>query len=185
MSDTFDVAAFVGSLRRDSFTRALVKALISVASPALKIDIVDISSLSFYNQDLEATAPQEWLALRERVRRADAMLFATPEYNRSIPPVLKNAIDIGSRPPAMNAWAGKPGAVISCSPGVMGGFGANQHLRQVLTGVNVPTMPAPEAYLGGINKLLDAEGKFINPGTAEFCGKFLGAFETWIRKVNS
>jgi chromate reductase len=163
----------------------LVKALIPIAPPALKIDIVDISSLGFYNQDLETTSPPAWLALRERVRRADAVLIATPEYNRSIPAVLKNAIDVGSRPPANNAWAGKPAAVIGCSPGAMGAFGATQHLRQVLTAVNVPTMQAPEAYLGGINKLLDAEGKFTNPGTAEFCGKFLSAFEIWIRKLKA
>jgi chromate reductase, NAD(P)H dehydrogenase (quinone) len=185
MSASFDVAAFVGSLRRDSYTRSLLRALAGIAPPALKIDIVDVSDLTFYNQDLEVDPPQPWMKLRERIKRADAVLFATAEYNRSVPPVLKNLIDIGSRPVAANAWSGKPGAVVSASPGVMGAFGASQHLRQVLMSVNVPTLQSPEVYLGGVGKLLDAEDKFTNPSTAEFGGKFLSAFETWIRKLKA
>lgn len=182
MADTFDVATFIGSLRRESYTRKLVKALPQLAPASLKLDIVEVGALGFYNQDDEASPPANWVALRERIRRADAVLFATPEYNRSVPAVLKNAIDVGSRPQPQNAWAGKPGAVISVSPGAMGGFGANQHLRQSLVAVNVQTMTGPEAYIGGIANLLDGEGNLTAAATREFLTRFLATFEGWIRR---
>jgi chromate reductase, NAD(P)H dehydrogenase (quinone) len=182
MAESIDVATFVGSLRRESYTRKLVHNLQRLAPAALKLDIVEIGDLGFYNQDEEASPPAEWLALRERIRRANAVLFATPEYNRSVPAVLKNAVDIGSRPQPHNAWAGKPGAVISVSPGAMGGFGANQHLRQSLVAVNVQTMTGPEAYIGGIASLLDGEGHIAAPESREFLTRFLASFEAWIRR---
>ena len=182
MAELFDVVTFIGSLRRESYTRTLVKALPALAPASLQFDIVEIGTLGFYNQDEEASPPAEWVALRERIRRADAVLFATPEYNRSVPAVLKNAIDIGSRPLPQNAWAGKPGAVISVSPGALGGFGANQHLRQSLVAVNVQTMTGPEAYIGGIANLLDGEGSLTAVTTREFLARYLVAFETWIRR---
>jgi chromate reductase len=122
--------------------------------------------------------------LRARIKRADAVLFATPEYNRSIPAVLKNVIDIGSRPVGANSWAGKPAAIMSVSPGVMGAFGANQHLRQSISSLNVPLMPSPEAYIGGVTKLLDPAGQLATP-TAEFLDKFLASFESWIRRIKA
>jgi chromate reductase, NAD(P)H dehydrogenase (quinone) len=183
MSQSFDVAAIVGSLRRDSYTRALVKKLIRLAPLSLKIEIVEIGGLSLYNQDDEAAPPAAWTEFRGRIKRADAVLFATPEYNRSVPAVLKNAIDVGSRPLPNNAWLHKPAAVISLSPGVMGAFGANQHLRQSLVAVGMAAMAHPEAYIGGAAKLFDAEGEFASPATREFCEKFLHAFELWIRRL--
>jgi chromate reductase, NAD(P)H dehydrogenase (quinone) len=180
--DTLDVIALVGSLRRESFTRTLTRALIVMAAPTLHIELLNIGELPLFNQDDEDAPPPITQALRARVRRADAVLFATPEYNRSVPGVLKNAIDLASRPYGANAWAGKPAAVISTSPGAMGGFGANQHLRQVLMAIDMPAMPQPEAYIGNVHKLLDAEGQIVDAGTRDFVAGFLASFETWIRR---
>lgn len=182
MEKPFDVAAIVGSLRRDSFTRRLVRSFDALAPASMKIDIVEIRELSLYNQDDESAAPAPWVSFRNRIKRADAVLFATPEYNRSIPGVLKNAIDIGSRPSGASAWAGKPTAVVSASPGAMGAFGANQHLRQSLVSLNMPTLQQPEAYIGHVDKLFDASGEFVNPSSREFCAKFLKAFDEWIKR---
>ena len=129
-----------------------------LAPASLTLEIVEIGHLASYNQDLDKEPPADWTALREKIRSMDAVLFVTPEYNRSVPGLLKNAIDIASRPPGQSAWSGKPGAVVSVSPGAMGGFGANHHLRQSLVFLNVPAMPQPEAYIGGADKLFDAGG---------------------------
>lgn len=178
----FDVIAIVGSLRRESFTRRLVLSFGALAPASMTIDIVEIRDLSLYNQDDEAAAPAPWVSFRNRIKRADAVLFATPEYNRSVPGVLKNALDIGSRPSGHSAWGGKPAAVLSVSPGAMGAFGANQHLRQSLMSLNMPTLQQPEAYIGHAAGLFDASGEFANPATREFCAKFLAAFDEWIRR---
>ena len=183
MNKPFDVVAIVGSLRRDSFTRRLVRSFEALAPASMKIDIAEIRDLSLYNQDDEAAPPAPWVSFRNRIKRADAVLFATPEYNRSMPGVLKNAIDVGSRPYGANAWAGKPTAVVSVSPGAMGAFGANQHLRQSLVFLNMPTLQQPEAYIGNADKLFDAAGEFVNPSTREFCAKFLKAFDEWIKEL--
>jgi len=180
MATPKDIAVFVGSLRKGSFTRGIALALAKIAPPTLKLEIVEIGHLGHYNQDLDANPPADWVAFKERIKRADAVLFLTPEYNRSMPGVLKNAIDIASRPYGQSAWNGKPGAVISNSPGVIGGFGAHHHLRQSLVFLNVPTMPQPEAYIGGAGTLVDDNGDFTNPATREFLIKFLDAFATWI-----
>jgi len=183
MSNPLDVAAIVGSLRRDSYTRRLTEALARLAGESMRIEIVEIRDLTLYNQDDEEFAPPAWVAFRSRIKRADGVLFATPEYNRSMPACIKNALDVGSRPIVNNVWDGRPAAVISTSPGMLGGFGANQHLRQSLMSVKAPTMPAPEAYIGGSNKLFDAEGAFVNTTTQELCEKFVRSFETWIRRL--
>jgi chromate reductase, NAD(P)H dehydrogenase (quinone) len=184
MSNPVDVAAIVGSLRRDSYTRRLPGALARLAGDSMRIEIVEIRDLSLYNQDDEEFAPPAWVAFRSRVKRADGVLFATPEYNRSLPACMKNAIDVGSRPRSNNAWEGKPAAVISASPGMLGGFGANQHLRQCLVAVGAPAMPVPEAYIGGSNNLFDAAGEFVNTSNRELCVKFVRSFETWIRQIS-
>ncbi|MGH8294746.1 MAG: NADPH-dependent FMN reductase [Steroidobacteraceae bacterium] len=183
MADDFDVVAIVGSLRRQSFTRRLALALASVAPGEMKVERVPIGALPLYDQDGEADPPAPWREFRERVRRADAVLFVTPEYNRSIPGALKNAIDVGSRPYGKSAWNGKPCAVVSCSPGSQGAFGANHHLRQCLVFLNMPVMQQPEAYVGGVDKLVDEQGGFTNPSTAEFCRGVMSSFERWIRVV--
>jgi chromate reductase len=178
----FDVIAIVGSLRRESYTRRLTEAVAKLAQPSIRIEIVGIEALSLYNQDDEASPPAPWIEFRDRVRRADAVLFATPEYNRSVPGCLKNAVDVGSRPVGHSVWAGKPAAVMSASPGAFGGFGANQHLRQSLVSVDMPAMPKPEAYISGSNKLFDESGEFVDPATREYLTKFISAFESWIRR---
>ena len=183
MSKVLDVAAVVGSLRRDSYTRRLTEALARLAGDSMRIEIVEIRDLTLYNQDDEESAPAAWVAFRSRIKRADGVLFATPEYNRSMSACIKNAIDVGSRPKVHSAWEGKPAAVISKSPGMLGGFGAAQHLRQCLVGVNAPTMQGPEAYIGGINKAFDADGEFVNTSTRELCEKFVRSFEAWIRLI--
>jgi chromate reductase, NAD(P)H dehydrogenase (quinone) len=175
-----DVAIFVGSLRKESFTRKVALALARIAPPTMKLSIVEIGHLGAYNQDLDPDPPAEWVALKERIAKADAVLFATPEYNRSVPGFLKNAIDVASRPYGKSAWDGKPCAILSVSPGALGGFGANHHLRQSLVFLNMPTMTQPEAYVGGAATLVDDKGDFTNASTQEFLGKFLAAFERWI-----
>jgi len=182
MDKPFDVVAIVGSLRRDSFTRRLVRSFDALAPASMKIEIVEIRDLPLYNQDEESAPPAPWVSFRGRVKRADAVLFATPEYNRSVPGVLKNAIDVGSRPHGASAWAGKPAAVVSVSPGAMGAFGANQHLRQSLVFLDMPTLQQPEAYIGHADKLFDAAGVFVNASTGEFCAKFLRSFDAWIKR---
>jgi chromate reductase len=132
------------------------------------LEIVEIGPLSHYNQDEEANPPAPWTAFREKIRSFDAVLFATPEYNRSVPGFLKNAIDIGSRPHGKSVWDGKPGAVVSVAPGALSAFGANHHLRQSLVLLNLPAMQQPEAYIGGADKLSDAEGKLTNDSTQGF-----------------
>jgi chromate reductase len=175
-----DIVVIVGSLRKESFNRKLALTAIDIAPPALKLAIVEIGELPMYNQDFEGPAvPAAFTGFRERVRRADGVLFFTPEYNRSVPGVLKNAIDVGSRPYGSNAWNAKPCAVISVSTGALGAFGANHHLRQALVAVNMPTLQQPEAYIGSAEKLFDAQGKLIDAGTRQFLGKILEAFAMW------
>ena len=185
MEQPFDVVALVGSLRRDSYTRRLTQALAQLGAPALRLEIVGIGDLPLYNQDDEATPPATWVGFRARVKRADAILFATPEYNRSVPACLKNAVDVGSRPRGQSVWKGKPGAVVSASPGMLGGFGANTQLRQSLTAVDVPTMPHPEAYIAHVDQVLDSSGQFTNPATRDHCAAFMQAFESWIRRFKA
>ena len=175
-----DVAVIVGSLRQGSFNRRMAQALAGLAPIGLGLEIVEIGELAHYNPDLETTPPAPWLAFRERITRAEAALFITPEYNRSMPGVLKNAIDVGSRPAGRSAWSGKPTAVISVSPGAMGGFGANQHLRQALGALNMPLLPHPEAYLGGAARLFDERGELTDESTRQFLSTFITAFSAWV-----
>ena len=177
------VAVIVGSLRKDSYNRKMALALAALAPASLKLEIVEIGRLPLYDQDLDGEdPPAAWTAFRERVRSSDALLFVTPEYNRSVPGVLKNAIDVGSRPYGRSAWQGKPGAVVTVSPGALGGFGANHHLRQSLVFLDVPTMQQPEAYLGGAATLFDAQGRIAADATREFSKKFVDAFAAWVEK---
>jgi chromate reductase len=175
-----DVVVIVGSIRKESLNRKLAEALIGIQPPGLKLEIVPITQLQMFNQDLEATPTPEWAAFKARVSKADAVLFVTPEYNRSVPGVLKNAIDVASRPYGHSAWNGKPAAVVTVSGGAIGGFGANHHLRQSLVFLNMPAMTQPEAYIGNGNALFDASGKLINADTEKFLQNFLAAFEKWI-----
>lgn len=178
--DKFKIAVIVGSLRKESFNLKTAKALIALAPESLSLEILDISQLPFFNEDLEATPPNEWITFRNQIVAADGFLFLTPEYNRSVPGVLKNALDVGSRPYGQNSWDGKPAAVVSVSIGNICGFGANHHLRQSLVFVNVPTMAQPEAYIGGATALFDDNGNLTNDSTREFLKNFMAAFEQWV-----
>ena len=180
MSAVRDIAVFVGSLRKESLNRKLAKALAELAPSSLKLDIVEIGQLPLYNQDFDEDPSPVYVEFRARVRAADGVLFITPEYNRSVPGALKNALDVASRPYGQSAWNGKPGAVISASPSAIGGFGANHHLRQSLVFLNVPAMQQPEAYIGGADKLFDASGKLASDGTRKFLQQFIEAFTNWV-----
>jgi chromate reductase, NAD(P)H dehydrogenase (quinone) len=180
MTTTRHVAVIVGSLRKDSMNRKVALALSTLAPSNLKLGIVEIGALSLYNQDLDGNPPAPWVSFRQQIKAADAVLFVTPEYNRSVPGVLKNALDIASRPYGHSVWDGKPGAVISVSPGASGAFGANHHLRQSLVFLNVPTMQQPEAYIGHADTLFDASGNISNLGTRDFLQKFVVEFAHWV-----
>lgn len=174
------IAVIVGSLRKESFNLKTAKVLMALAPESLSMELLDISGLPMFNEDLEGNPPKEWVALREKIRAADGLLFATPEYNRSVPGVLKNALDVGSRPYGENSWNGKPAAIVSVSIGAISGFGANHHLRQSLTFVNVPAMAQPEAYIGDAAALFDDNGKLKNDSTKDFLRSFMEAFEKWV-----
>ncbi|NNG22163.1 NADPH-dependent FMN reductase [Telluria aromaticivorans] len=179
---TLNIAVIVGSLRKDSFTRKVAQSMIELAPGSLDMEIVEIRDLPLYNQDDETEhPPAAFTAFRERIRRADAILFCTPEYNRSVPGALKNAIDVGSRPYGKAAWQGKPCAVVSVSPGALGGFGANHHLRQMLPFLDMPCMPAPEAYVGGVAAKYDGN-RFIDDGSRAFFQAFIDAFAAWVER---
>jgi chromate reductase, NAD(P)H dehydrogenase (quinone) len=177
------IAVLVGSLRKESFSRKTAKALMGLAPESLTLEILEIGELPMYNQDLEETPPEAWTEFRRRLNGYDGVLFVTPEYNRSIPAVLKNAIDVGSRPFGSNMWNRKPGGVVSVSPGALGGFGANHHLRQSLVFLNILAMPQPEAYIGGAAKLFDETGNLANETTRGFLQKFMIAFAEWVSGI--
>jgi|ERR1700733_2590728 chromate reductase len=180
------VCVLVGSLRKASFNRMLANALISLAAPPTKLEIVEVGQLPLYNEDIEiATPPAQWTVFRQRIKAADAILFVTPEYNRSVPAALKNALDVGSRPYGSSVWDRKPGAIVSASPGAIGAFGANHHLRQSLVFLNVPTMQQPEAYIGHVDKLFDEHGKLMSDGTGKFLREFLREFANWVETIRS
>lgn len=178
------VAVFVGSLRKASWSRKVAQSLIALAPESLRPEIVEIGQLPLYNQDLDegGNPPAAWTAFRELVKGYDALLFVTPEYNRSIPAPLKNAIDVGSRPFGKSVWDGKPGAVVSVAQGSIGGFGANHHLRQSLVFLNVPCLQMPEAYIGNIANRFDETGALSDNSTREFLQNFMNAYADWVER---
>jgi chromate reductase len=178
MSKTFDVAVLVGSLRQGSITRKAARALMAAAPASLKCRMVALD-MPLYNEDLEAAPPESWARFRQEMAKADAVLFATPEYNRSMPGNLKNAIDVGSRPYGHSVWDARPAAIVSVSPGKIGGMGANMALRQALVFINVPVMQQPEAYIGGAADLFDDDGTVKNAETEKFLGAYMAAFAKW------
>jgi chromate reductase len=181
MAATRDIAVIVGSLRKESYNRKIAKALVSLAPAELKLDLIDIGQLPLYSEDHELAVPLAYSTFRQRIKAADALLFVTPEYNRSVPGVLKNALDVGSRPYGHNVWGGKPGAIISATTGVLGAFGANHHLRQSLVFLDVPSMQQPEVYIAKVNELLDANG-VPNESLQKFLRQFMQAFAVWIER---
>ena len=178
---TRKIAVIVGSLRKESFNRKVAKTLMLLAPSTLDMEIVEIGELALYNQDNDAAPPPQYTEFRDRIKAVDGVLFVTPEYNRSVPAALKNAIDVGSRPYGQSAWSGKPCAIASVSPGALGGFGANHHLRQSLVFLNMPAMQQPEAYIGHIGDQFDGD-TLTNDSTRAFLQKFIDAYASWVER---
>jgi chromate reductase len=179
MPTPLNVAVLVGSLRKASYTRRVARALIALAPPSISCGIVEIGDLPLYTEDLDATPPVAWTRFRDEIRAADAVLITTPEYNRSVPGALKNAIDVGSRPDYPSAWDGLPTGVVSVSPFKLGGFGANHHIRQSLVFLNMPVMQQPEAYIGDAAGMFDETGEAPTAGGGEFLARVINAFAAW------
>ncbi|WP_252273461.1 NADPH-dependent FMN reductase [Pseudomonas subflava] len=184
MSNVHRVAVLVGSLRKASINRKLAQTLAELAPPSLQLEIVEIGDLPLYNEDIDVTPPPApYSAFRDSLKQADAVLFVTPEYNRSVPAPMKNAIDVGSRPYGQSAFSGKPAAVISASPGAIGGFGANHHLRQSLVFLDMPVLQQPESYLGGAGSFFDEAGQ-PSDSIKGFLQKFIDTFARWVEIHN-
>jgi chromate reductase len=185
MAKNRDIALIVGSLREGSFSRKTARALANLSPESLKLEIVEIGDLPLYNQDLDPDSPPEaWRTFRETVRAADGVLFVTPEYNRSVPGVLKNAIDVGSRPYGASVWEKKPGAVVSVTPGALGAFGANHHLRQSCVFLDMPIMAQPEAYLSGAGNFFAENGSIRDPSLEKLLTRFVTAFADWVELIH-
>lgn len=176
------IGIVVGSLRKESFNKSIANYVASVIPEEYEVKFIDISDVDMFNQDLESNPPASWTRLREEVKAADAYLFFTPEYNRSIPAVLKNVLDVASRPYGQNVWAHKPAGIVSVSMGGIAGFGANHHLRQTLSFLDVYPLQQPEAYIGNVMALLDEKGNLVNEDTKGFLKSYVDALTAWIEK---
>ena len=174
------VAVVVGSLRKESFSLKIANAFAKLAPSSLKFEVVPLHGLSFFNQDLAATPPADWVTFRETIQTADAVLFVTPEYNRSMPGVLKNAIDHASRPYGQSAFAGKPAGIVGVSPGAIGTALAQQHLRNVLAYLDMPTLGQPEAFVQAKEGLFEADGS-IGAGSREFLQGWMNKYAAWVK----
>ena len=185
MDKRWDVAVLVGSLRKESFNRKMARALCAMAPETLACEIVEIGNLPLYNQDSDANPPPEYVEFRRKVAAADGVLFVSPEYNRGIPGVLKNAIDVGSRPYGQSVFDKKPAAIVTASPGSIGGFGANHQIRQACVFLNMPVMQQPEAYLGHVSEdSFDADGKLKDGPLKELVTKLAHAFHDWVDMIH-
>lgn len=174
------VLTIVGSLRKESFSLKIANALAKLAPPTLKLDVTTLHGISFFNQDLEANPPADWVAFREKLQKSDAILFVAPEYNRSIPGVLKNAIDVGSRPYGKSSFNGKPVGIIANSPGALGGVSAAKHLQNVLPGISGPIMQQPEVYLNGVGDAFNDKGELIKEPVQKVLQQYIDAFAAFI-----
>ena len=179
------IAIIVGSLRKDSINRKVARSLCALAGDKLDCSIVEIGDLPLFNQDLEGAPPDAWTRFREQIAAADGILFVTPEYNRGVPGVMKNAIDVGSRPYGASVWERKPAAIVSASPGSIGGFGANHQLRQACVFLDMPLMQQPEAYLGHVTPdSFDDEGCLKEGPLQQLIEKLAGAFADWVHLIH-
>lgn len=177
------IAIISGSIRKNSYSTQLAQALQPLFPEGYTTEIVEIGHLPLYNQDSDTEAtPESYIAFRNKISGMDAVLFVTPEHNRSIPAALKNALDVGSRPYGQSAWNGKPAAIVSNSPGLLGAFGANHHLRQILTFLNMPVLQQPEAYFSKVAELLDGKGGFTSESTQKFAQSIVEAFVQHIER---
>ena len=184
MATPYSVVVIVGSLRKESFTLKIANSLTKLAPDTLKLNVVTLHDISFFNQDLEAAAPADWLKFRETLQKSNAVLFVTPEYNRSIPGVLKNAIDVGSRPYGKSSFLGKPIGIVSNSPGPLGGISAAKHLQNILPGISGPILGQPEIYLNGVGDAFDDKGELIKESLQAVLKQYIDAFAAFVEKHN-
>jgi chromate reductase len=184
MANPHHIVTIVGSLRKESFSLKVANALAKLAPATLKLDVTTLHGLSFFNQDLEAAPPADWLSFRERLQTSDGVLFVTPEYNRSISGVLKNAIDVASRPYGKSSFLGKPTGIISNSPGPLGGVSAAMNLRHLLPGIAGPIMGQPEAYLNSVGDAFDEKGELIKDSLRTVLKQYVDAFAAFVEKQN-
>ena len=184
MATPHNVVVIAGSLRKESFTLKIANALAKLAPATLKLEVITLHGISFFNQDLEAAPPADWLAFREKLQKSDGVLFVTPEYNRSIPGVLKNAIDVGSRPYGKSSFLGKPTGIVSNAPGTLGGVNAAKHLQQILPGIAGSIMGQPEIYLNGVGDAFDDKGQLIKEALQKVLQQYIDAFAAFVVKHN-
>lgn len=184
MATPHNIVVIAGSLRKESFTLKIANALAKLAPDTLKLNVVTLNDISFFNQDLEANPPADWLAFREKLQKSDGVLFVTPEYNRSIPGVLKNAIDVGSRPYGKSSFLGKPIGIVSNSPGPLGGVNAAKHLQHILPGISGPILGQPEIYLNGVGDAFDDHGHLTKESLQKVLQQYIDAFAAFVEKQN-
>jgi len=177
-----EIAVIVGSIRKDSFNRKLAKALIKLAPKEFRCEILRIDDLPVFNQDHDENPPQPVVRLKSQITAADAVLFVTPEHNRSIPTALKNALDWASRPYGKSVWAGKPAGVVGTSPGAIGTACAQQHLRNILAYLDMPTLGQPEVFIHFAEGLIDDNGNVANEGTRKFLQRFIDRYVAWVER---
>jgi chromate reductase, NAD(P)H dehydrogenase (quinone) len=178
----YQIVTLVGSLRKEGFSIRVANALAKLAPSSLSLEVVTPAGISFFNQDLEAAPPADWLAFREKLQKSNGVLFITPEYNRSIPGVLKNAIDVASRPYGKSSFLGKPVGIISNSPGPLGGVSAAKHLQNILPGIAGPILQQPEIYLNGVGDAFDAAGNLTKDSLKTVLQQYLDAFAAHVAK---
>jgi chromate reductase len=184
MAAPYPIVTIVGSIRKESFALKIANALAKLAPPTLKLDVTTLHDISFFNQDLEAAPPADWLAFREKLQKSSGVLFVTPEYNRSIPGVLKNAIDVGSRPYGKSSFLGKPVGIISSSPGPLGGVSAAKHLQNILPGISGPILGQPETYLNGVGDAFNDKGELVKEALQKVLQQYLEAFAAFVERFN-
>ncbi|MFK4382717.1 NADPH-dependent FMN reductase [Bradyrhizobium sp. USDA 223] len=178
----YNIVTIAGSLRKDSFSLKIANALAKLAPASLNLEVITPAGISFFNQDLEGAPPADWLAFREKLKTSNGVLFVTPEYNRSIPGVLKNAIDVASRPYGKSSFLGKPVGIVSNSPGLLGGVSAAKHLQNILPGISGPVLQQPEIYLSGVGDAFDAEGNLTKDSLKTVLQQYIDAFAAHVAK---
>ena len=179
-----NIVVIAGSLRKASFTLKIANALVKLAPDTLKLNVVTLHDISFFNQDLEAAPPADWLAFRDKLQKSNGVLLVTPEYNRSIPGVLKNAIDVGSRPYGKSSFLGKPIGIVGNSPGALGAMGAVKHLQNIMPGIAGPILGQPEIYLNGVGDAFDDKGQLTKEGVQKVLQQYIDAFAAFVEKQN-
>jgi chromate reductase, NAD(P)H dehydrogenase (quinone) len=185
MPTPYSVAVIVGSLRKESFSLKIANALTKLAPDTLKLNVVTLHGISFFNQDLEGAPPADWVKFREMLQASNAVLFVTPEYNRAISGVLKNAIDVGSRPYGKSSFNGKPTGIVSNSPGPLGGVSAAKTLQNILPGISGPIMQQPEIYLNNVGDAFDDKGDLIKEPLQKVLKQYIDAFAAFVKKHHS